>query len=1220
MNSNKSSLIKITLLITACLGTFSLAQAQASLSQLQVEYQVEPLGIEVEKPLFSWQMTTNSEERGQSQNAYQIVIKDEEGKIVWNTQKITANTSIAISYDGEKLQPTTRYRWNVTVWNQDNKEFEASSWFETGLMNSNPDLTAWDGAKWIGGSRDDMVFYSHYLAVFKIDYQLQLDKKSKSTKAGFVFGANDSRLMDKNKNLQGVENKKNESYISFELDISAVDGTKEGFAKFNVYRVGYDVNDNADAPFKSFDIPLTLVNVLNKYDTHQLNIVSIFGIFDIYLNGISEENKISHADSAALNPFASNGMNLNPVGKGHDFICFPVVGDIGFSMAKNQKAFFSNIEIKNYRAPSKALFKENLVDHDGVFSSTINKEGNHLSVKENAFVLNGNNTGTLIIENPSKNAAPMLRTAFTTKNKTIKKARLYTTSRGIYEAYVNGERLGQDYFNPGLTQYNKTHMYQTHDITKAISQDANNAIGVWLGEGWWSGNITYTGNHWNYFGDRQSMLDKIVIQYDDGEEQIITSNPQNWKLFTDGPLLYGSFFQGEVYDATKEEGIKGWSTSDYDDSQWKAVVEVPLEGTSFLDSVTGATGITTSFHYDDLAITGQIGKNAQIVKTLTAQSLTEVRPGVFVYDMGQNMVGFPNISISNGKKGAPITLRYAEVKYPDLSDYEGNTDMIMLENIRAALTQDIYIQKGGKETIQPRFTFHGYRYIEITGIEEALPLDAVKGKVISSVHELASKYETSNPLVNKLWENITWSTRGNFLSIPTDTPARNERMGWSGDISVFSKTATFITNANPFLKRHLLAIRDIQAENGRFTDVAPVGGGFGGTLWGSAGIVVAWETYRQYGDISLLQEHYDAMKKYVEFLDSKINEDNILEEGPLGDWLSPEGETNDNTMLWTAYHVYDLDIMIKVANILGKNEDALTFEKRYAERKAFFNATYVDPSTHKTVHTGHPGFRFGPPLPEDKRKKAGDFIDNQASYAIPLSLNVFSEEHNEHAAQHLANAIARKNTDDGGTERPEYSLMTGFIGTASVSDALSKNNYHAHAYRLLQQEQYPSWLYPVVNGATTIWERLNSYTVEEGFGGNNSMNSFNHYSFGAVASWMYNYSLGIQRDPSSPAFKKFVLKPTPDPDGVMTWAKGHYDSMYGTIRSEWKIEEDGVSYQITVPENTSATLYLKAASAKKILENGKKITKTKDIHLLTTENGYIRMEIPSGDYHFKVIQ
>lgn len=1204
---------RLSLLLWLILLSFSVTIAKTGIEQLMVDYLKTPLGVDKEKPRFSWQMTTSDDQRGYRQTAYQIQVVDEGKNQVWDSGKVDSDISLGIAYDGKALQPTTRYTWTVTVWDQDGQRVSNSSWFETGLMN--PDLSAWDGASWIGGSDDDWVDYSHYLSVFKVQYGIQLDKASQSTKAAFVFGANDHRLMNKDLNLLGMENQKDQSYIAFELDISGLE--EEEQAKLNVYRVGYTPDDQPDQPFKQYPIPASLINEQNKYQRHQFYIESNFGIFEVYLNGREEANKISKSDDPNPSRFGPQGFNLNPYGEGNNFISYPMVADIGFWLPQDQKAQFADLQLRHFRQPSNPVFSENLEqakNYGGIFKPFLK---NNLSISGNAYEVTGAAGGTLITADPTRNGAPMLRTEFAADNQTIQKARLYVTARGIYEMYLNGQRIGEDYFTPGLTQYNKTHLYQTYDVTKLINQGSTNALGAWLSEGWWSGNITYSGEHWNYFGDRQSLLTKLVITYADGSEKVITSNPDDWKLFTDGPIRYGSFFQGEVYDATKEAAVAGWTEPGFNDKTWKPVVEVPLAGTAYINDADNPARRMPPVNYENFELTGKMDDRVQIVKTLTAKSVEEVRPGVFVYDMGQNMVGFPTISIEQGDKGQTITLRYAEVRYPDLPEYKGNIGMVMLENIRAALAQDLYILKGGEEVIQPRFTFHGFRFIEITGIDEALPLDAVKGQVLSSVHDLASSFATSNDLVNRLWENITWSLRGNFLSIPTDTPARNERMGWSGDINVFSRASTYLANALPFLKRHLLGMRDIQREDGRFTDVAPVGGGFGGTLWGSAGIIVAWEAYQQYGDITLLEDHYGAMKRYVEFLDTKIEEDTgILMEGPLGDWLSPENGKNDNTLLWTAYHIYDLEIMSKVANLLGQKEDAAFFQKRYNERKQFFNQTYVDPDTHKTIKssaiTG-----FGQPQ-EERISEKGKVIDTQASYAIPLAFDIFNEQYKASAVKHLANAITRKNTDDGGVVRPEYSLMTGFIGTASMGEALSENGRDDLAYRLLQQESYPSWLYPVINGATTIWERLNSYTIEEGFGGNNSMNSFNHYAFGAVASWMYNYCLGIQRDPAQPGFQHFILRPTPDPTGQMTWAKGHYDSMYGRISSEWTQEENKLSYSATVPPNTTARLYLPAKSASAVLEQGKPLTASTGITLVGQENGQLMLDLVSGSYEFTI--
>ncbi len=1198
-------------LITLTLGSDWL-HAQAALKNLRVEYQKEPLGIDIKKPRFSWQMKTDTEKHGQYQTAYRIKLKDEADKLTWDTDKVVDDSSLGIVYEGEDLKAMTRYIWELTVWDEQGSSSSSTSWFETGLFDGNPDSLHWNGAQWIGGGQEDMVFYSHYLSVFKMDYTVRLDASTESTKASFVFGGNDTRLMDRNKNIQGVEARRNKSFIRFEIDVSDLHNSTTGLAKFNVYRVGYAPGDSNEVPFRSFEIPADFLDYSNKYDPHTFYVTCNFGFFEVYMDGQEAKDKISPDDDKMPPPRGKIGFNLNPVGRGNDYISFPMLADIGFYTDKNHKAEFSKIHVRNFRTPSNLLFSDEISEEEtyhGVFKDEVNKDG-HFTITDSGYSISGAENGTLILVDPSKNGTPMLRTEFNAENKKLSKARLYVTARGIYEIYLNGKRVGSDYFTPGLTQYNKTHMYQTYDVTELVDPGNKNALGAWLSEGWWSGNITFSGENWNYFGDRQSLLAQMVITFEDGTRQIVTTDDENWKLNSDGPIRYGSFFQGEVYDAAKENGIKGWTTADYDDDDWKKTVEVPLEGTTFQ---------TKDFSYDDLRLIGQIGQNPTIVKSLEPISVEEVRPGVYVYDMGQNMVGFPEVKLPPGKAGDTINLRYAEVKYPNLNEYQNNVGMVMLENIRAALAQDRYIRKGGEETIKPRFTFHGYRYLEVTGVEAPIPIENVKGHVISSIRELASNYETSNNLVNKLWENITWSLRGNFLSIPTDTPARNERMGWSGDINVFSRASTYLADVGPFLNRHLLAMRDIQREDGRFTDVAPVGGGFGGTLWGSAGVIVAWEVYQQYGDLALLREHYDAMVRYVEFLNTKIDPDTgVLYEGPLGDWLSPEAYKNEDTEFWAAYHIRTLEILSKTASLLGKTEDAANFEKQYHNRKLFFNKTYIDPTTGKTLHLGNPALRFGPPIPEEKQKKKGDFVDTQASYAIPLAFDVLDEVNRPRTVENLVFSIKRQNEDELGAMRPEYSLMTGFIGTASLNHALSENGKNEIAYRLLQQTSYPSWLYSVKNGATTIWERLNSFTVENGFGGNNSMNSFNHYSFGAVAAWMYNYSLGIQRDAENAGFKHFILRPTPDPDKNMKFAKGYYDSMYGRIKSEWRWEDSGWNYKTTVPANTKATLYLKTDSAKNIIINGVKVRKAEGVKTISQKTDEVVLDLASGTYDFVI--
>ncbi|WP_163714828.1 family 78 glycoside hydrolase catalytic domain [Mangrovibacterium lignilyticum] len=1171
-------------------------RSESLIRNLTVEYTTVPLGIDVEKPLFAWQMLAPENERRYFQTAYQIEVEDSSDELVWDSGKIEDQKALAIQYDGSPLEASTRYRWTVTVWDQNGKAHRASSWFETGLMN--PEIEAWDGAQWIGGSDDDLVFFSDYELIFNAKYDVTINNGS--TKAGFVYGANDLRLMDKYKNIYQLENKHNESYIKLELDISELEESANGLAKFNVYRAGYAPNDQADVPFKTFIIKSTVINSKNKYASHNIEFKSAYGKISISIDGNDEFFVKSKADEpqnelpAFMRRDSGATVILNPVGPDHDYIPFGMVCEMGFAMDAGQQAKFSNVEILNNRMPNNPLFKENLTaDYNGIFSGQV-------TIDDGAYLVDGGKGGKFVVADPSHNSTPMLRTEFITKNK-IASARLYVTARGIYEVFINGEKVGNDHYNPGQTQYNKTHFYQTYDVT-GLLKEGKNAMGAMMSEGWWSGLLSF-GATWNHFGDRQSLLAMLEIIYTDGEKQTITSNDRDWKYFNDGPIIYSSLDLGEVYDATKDADIEGWTSPGFDDSAWDRASMVPLEGTTFSGEVREFTGAVTQFNYDDVKLVGQIGNNAGVFNVLAAQSMDEVRPGVYVYDMGQNFVGVPKITLEDGIAGDSMIMRVAEILYPDLEESGNNVGMIMTENYRAAISQDIYIMKDGHQVFQPKFTSHGCQYIEITGIDKPLPLEAVQGVAISSVTELSADYKTSNPKVNQLWSNLTWSNVDNFLTLPTDCPQRNERMGWSGDISVFSRTATYLSNSDQFLRRHMFAMRDVQKESGKFSDIAPIGGGFGGVLWGSAGLTVPWEVYQQYNDVALLKEHYDAMVAYIDYLETTINpETGITNDGQLGDWLGPQNNRLGTPYLTTAYHVYDLEIIKNVAEILGKKEDAARFEKMYQQRKAFFNKTFINADGKTMGLVGGGGFGAPP-----GQKAAFKLADTQTSYAVGLALGVFDDAVELQMAKNLAEAIGRKNTDDNGVLRPEYSLMTGFIGTAWVSKGLSDYGYNEAAYRLLQNDSYPSWLYSIEQGATTIWERLNGYTVENGFGGNNSMNSFNHYSFGAVGQWMIAYSLGIQRD--EPGFQKFILQPTPDPSGMMTWAEGHYDSMYGEIYSKWEVKNGQLLYDAVVPANTSATLYLPAKSETDVLDSD-------GCELANFENGKAVYQLKSGSYRF----
>jgi len=1208
MDTNPRVLAGILVATAILSGT---GTAQAAVQNLHVEYRTTPLGIDVEKPRFGWQMTAPEGKRGSAQTAYRIVVTDPEGDVVWDTKRSPGARALGIVYAGAPLRASARYRWTVTVWDQKGATAANSSWFETGLMDPSPGSSAWSGAAWIGGGDEDLVLYSHYLSIFDVRYAQTIAPDS--TRASFVYGANDTRLMDENKNLYRLGALKDQSYIKLELDVSAVDGSEGGKARLNVYRVGYTDTDTKAKPLGTFEVSTQVINEANKHAEHVIAFSSAFGRITLSIDGDPAFTGAPPAPAAAPGPprFGPPGVsiNLNPMGSGGDYLTYGMLCDIGFSVDAGQAASFRDLTVLNARPPQSALFRESLAggSYQGLFADVAHRPGSGFEVRDGHYRLAGGETGVFVVRDPSRNSTPMLRTEFEASGE-IAAARLYVTSRGIYEVFLNGERVGNDYYNPGLTQYDKTQMYQTYDVTRLVTPGTN-GIGAMLGEGWWSGLLSY-GTIWNHFGDRQSLLAKLVITYANGSTDVVTTNDRTWRYYGDGPIVYASLDMGEVYDAGREEAVEGWTTAGYDDSRWKPAVTVPLQGTAFLGEERSQFGAPLpSLHYDHLSLLGQIGNSAGIYRVLRAESVREARPGVYVYDMGQNMVGVPRITFAEGHAGDRVTLRYAEMLYPDLPESGTSVGMIMTENYRAALSQDIYVMKAGPQVFEPRFTSHGYQYLEVTGVPAPLPLEAVEGVAISSIRSLTADYRTSSDGVNQLWSNLVWSNVDNFLTLPTDCPQRNERMGWSGDISVFSRTATYVSNADPFLTRHMYAMRDVQAASGRFTDVAPVGGGFGGILWGSAGIVVPWEVYQQYGDLGLLEQHYPAMAAYVDYLQTTIDATTGLSsDAQLGDWLGPQNDQLGTAFLATAYHAFDLDVVSQVAALLGKTDDAQRYRELYLKRKAFFNSTFVNADRKTVALVG--GWRFsGPAIPVEMK-----LADTQTSYAVPLALGVFSEENLPYMVENLAETVERENRDDGGVVRPEYSLMTGFIGTAWISKALSDGGRCDLAYRLLENRQYPSWLYAVDQGATTIWERLNGYTVEAGFGGNNSMNSFNHYSFGAVGQWMMAYSLGIQRD--QPGFQRFILQPEPDPTGGITSADGYYDSMYGRIRSAWNVDGDLLRFQASVPANTTATLYLPAASETAVREGGEETSRAEGVAFLRHEKGKAVYELKAGDYEF----
>ena len=1157
-----------------------------SIYDLTVEGQRSPLAVEGPQPRFSWKLS--GARRGCRQCAYRLLVKQEDG-ILWDSGKVASDQTLNIPYGGATLVPEQRYTWTVTVWDELEDSVTAGAFFEMAPED-------WHGAKWIGS--DTLNLSAHTQSVFQFSYTVEICEDSQ--RAGFLFGGNDSRLMDRNKNIMGTESGRDESYIALVLDVGPVrDG---GAATFAAYRHGYAPDDDG-TPLYCTDISRDIIHEGNCHRPHTVLVKCVYGEIEVFLDG--PEHCISKGK--VQGPFSSDAWNLNPVGQGNNFTCFPLLCDVGISMEKGQQAVFSEFSIRNYRQPCNALLEG--------WPKTILGGGAQIWA-------DGGISGIKILADPSHGGMPMLRTEFTVA-KPIKRARIYATARGVYELSLNGRRVGTDWLAPGLSQYNKTHFYQTYDVTDDLLH-GENALGAYLAEGWWSGAITFSGDKWNFFGDRQSFLCRLVITYEDGTVQNIVSSPDTWQYSTDGPIVYSSLFQGEIYNSEREQ--PGWDRAGFQGESWFPAREIPLgPSNAFIgDMILPPFGQRVSQTYENLVLAPQPDPGVRTAKILTAQAMTEPRPGVYIYDMGQNMAGVPEITMA-GTAGQQVTLRYAEILYPDMAEYKSLTGMLMLENIRGALAQDTVVLKDGVQTIRPHFTFHGYRYLELTGIDGPLPLEAVRGVSLSSV-DICAEFRCSDERITRLYENICWSLRDNFISIPTDCPQRNERMGWSGDLSVFSRTATYMADCSRFLWRHMTAMRDTQSPEGRFDDVAPVGGGFGGILWGSAGITAAWEAYRQFGDQALLKAHFPAMCRYIRYLQGRLDpETGLVQEGPLGDWLGPENEKNEPALLWQSYYIYDLWVVLQTAELLEEREVVRELQPVYDAARDTFHRTFLDPVTGETVYSSEQSVRgeatMGPPRdgpakPLPPKTPGGKYrMDTQTSYAVPLALGVLEEAAAEKAREHLRRTVRRENIDDSGVPRPPYSLMTGFIGTAWLCPALSQSDGDRDAWRLLRQDTYPSWLYPVRQGATTIWERLDSFTLDRGFGGNNSMNSFNHYSFGAVGTWMLSRILGVCRGTAAACWD---LEPTPDPDGAVTWAAGSVQTVRGAYESAWRKTESGMEYHITIPANTTTILRLPANMGCQITEGGGIVAEAPGVEDLGFENGRAVFRLQSGSFRFCV--
>jgi len=723
---------------------------------------------------------------------------------------------------------------------------------------------------------------------------------------------------------------------------------------------------------------------------------------------------------------------------------------------------------------------------------------------------------------PGALPATMVRKSFTVPDK-VRRATVYVTALGLYELHINGHRVGDHILAPEWTSYRKRVQYQSYDVTDLL-REGDNIVGALVGEGWYAGRLMAMPRF--SYGSNPRFLCQLELERADGARQIVATDA-SWRSTTAGPIRASGIYDGEVYDAREEQ--PGWDQPGFDDSAWHPVA-------------VGAT------HASPRPV-WRPNEPIRVVKELTPVKLTEPASGTYVFDLSQNMVGWCRIRVQ-GTAGQTITMRHAEMLNDDGTLYTAN--------LRGAPQVNRYIPaRDGAVVFEPHFTYHGFRFIELTGLATPPARDAVVGRVFHSTSPDTGTFECSDPSLTQLMQNIVWTQRANLMSTPTDCPQRDERFGWMGDIQAFSQTAIFNMDMAAFFTKFAQDVRDDQAADGRFPDFAPHPGDpnqtFSGVpAWGDAGTIVPWRAYQNYADERLLARHFNAARRWVDYVHGQ-NPDLIWAKGrgnDYNDWLNGnwvrqagwpnEGGAVPNEVFATAFFAHSTEIVAKMAQVTGRTADARRHRDLFERIKAAFNERFVDPN----------GRIEG---------------DTQAGYALALNFDLLPEPVRPKAVKHLLAGIKRYNGH----------LSTGIQTSHRAMLELSRYDHDDIAWKLLTNRTFPSWLYMIDNGATTIWERWDGYVKGRGFQ-DAGMNSFNHWAFGAIGEWMWRHIIGLNPDETRPGWKHFTIAPRPG--GGLTWAKGRYDSIRGPIESAWRIEDQHLSLRVAIPANTTATVIVPTAT------------------------------------------
>lgn len=754
-------------------------------------------------------------------------------------------------------------------------------------------------------------------------------------------------------------------------------------------------------------------------------------------------------------------------------------------------------------------------------------------------------------------AAYLLRKCFRVDG-VVKRARVYATSLGTYKLEINGRKADDNLFAPGWTSYNNRLQVQTYDITALVSE-GDNTVGMMLAKGWHNSVLGWENNN-GYYGSPRAALVQLHVQYEDGRETAIVSD-DSWQATT-GPVRMSEIYDGETYDARLE--IADWSKPG-----------MPAAGKWVQASVA---------EHPKSMLVCQENELPKVMHELKPIARIVTPAGETVLDFGQNMVGTVRFTVRGAAEGAEVELRHFEVL-----DRDGN---VYTDNLRKAKQAARYICRGAaEETYEAQFTFMGFRYVQLVQFPGEIRLDDFTGSVVYSGMEPTGTFACSDELVTKLQQNIVWGQRGNFLDVPTDCPQRDERLGWTGDAQVFIRTACFNMGVAPFFTKWLRDLKADQLPNGGLPPVIPNifpdgGGGYSSSAWGDAAVICPWTLYLCYGDTRILEEQFDSMKAWIDYIRSQGEQETLWNTGHhYGDWLGLDAKEGSyvgatpTDLIATAYFAYSTDLFVRSAELIGRAEAAAEYRALHGRIVEAFRREFVTPNGRLCAPT-------------------------QTAHVLALMFGLVEGETKTRVARTLAKLV-----EDNGV-----ALTTGFVGTPYLCLALTENGYLDLAYRLVLRKEYPSWLYSIGKGATTIWEHWDGIK-EDGTFWSKDMNSFNHYAYGSVGEWLYRVVAGIDTSEAEPGYKGIVIRPRPG-NGI-TSAEATYASMYGTIASSWSIADGRMRLDVTIPANTTATIVLPTTDADSVTESGTAAAAAAGILCAEAAAEGVNLRAGSGQYRFE---